>query len=434
MKRSQEKGRRMEVASIAHCATGAEAAASAVLAAKDAAGLQAGSKIARRSLMAPIICQIGGNGSRIRFARQCHFHGFGWVRFFRIPVTSRSGGRRRPPGRSGLVRSVGEWFFQTCPGDGCINSRLPGNRRLPCTLPARKRSRRSPGSSVRGAVPLSRRQRVRALRKALCRASGGCASSRSRASGTYGLAAGLIGLGIGPGDEVLVPAHTYMATATAVLAVGAIPVIVDIDETITIEPGGGPRRDRAAHAGRHSRSTCGERPATWTRSWRSRGSAASWCWKMSARASAAPMRAEARLDRPCRGVQLQLLQEHDLRRGRRRGHQRPKVAERARCDIDPCHFYWQGRNDATRPFAGIGARASELMGAMLNVQLDRLDGMIGAMRAEKRTILAGTRASRQSRPEAVADEQPRPRLRDAGDVPACPRGSRAAPSRGRCRA
>ena len=52
------------------------------------------------------------------------------------------------------------------------------------------------------------------------------------------------------------------------------------------------------------------------------------------------------------------------------------VAERARCAIDPCHFYWHGRNDATQPFAGNGARASELMGAMLNVQLDRLDGMV----------------------------------------------------------
>ncbi len=69
----------------------------------------------------------------------------------------------------------------------------------------------------------------------------------------------------------------------------------------------------------------------------------------------------------------------------------PAVAERARCAIDPCHFYWQGRSDGVKPFAGIGARASELMGAMLNVQLDRLDGMIAAMRAEKRRILAGTR-------------------------------------------
>jgi dTDP-4-amino-4,6-dideoxygalactose transaminase len=66
------------------------------------------------------------------------------------------------------------------------------------------------------------------------------------------------------------------------------------------------------------------------------------------------------------------------------------LAERARCAIDPCHFYWQGRSDAVQPFSGNGARASELMGAMLNVQLDRIDPMIGAMRAEKRAILAAT--------------------------------------------
>src|SRR5918996_6123270 len=55
-------------------------------------------------------------------------------------------------------------------------------------------------------------------------------------SGTYALTAAVTALGIGPGDEVLVPAHTYMATAMAVLAAGAIPVIVDVDETITIDP------------------------------------------------------------------------------------------------------------------------------------------------------------------------------------------------------
>jgi dTDP-4-amino-4,6-dideoxygalactose transaminase len=56
------------------------------------------------------------------------------------------------------------------------------------------------------------------------------------ASGSNALAAAMIGVGLGPGDEVLIPAHTYMATATSVLAVGAIPVIVDIDETLTIDP------------------------------------------------------------------------------------------------------------------------------------------------------------------------------------------------------
>lgn len=53
-------------------------------------------------------------------------------------------------------------------------------------------------------------------------------------SGFGAIVSGLIGLGIGPGDEVIVPAYTYIATALAVTAVGAIPVIVDIDETMTI--------------------------------------------------------------------------------------------------------------------------------------------------------------------------------------------------------
>ena len=66
------------------------------------------------------------------------------------------------------------------------------------------------------------------------------------------------------------------------------------------------------------------------------------------------------------------------------------IAERVRCVIDPCHFYWQGRSEAVKPFAANGARASELMGAMLNVQLDRLDGMVAAMRRERERILDRT--------------------------------------------
>ena len=54
--------------------------------------------------------------------------------------------------------------------------------------------------------------------------------------GTAALTAALIGVGIGPGDEVIVPAYTFMATASAVLMAGAIPVIADIDETLTLSP------------------------------------------------------------------------------------------------------------------------------------------------------------------------------------------------------
>ncbi|WP_283136260.1 DegT/DnrJ/EryC1/StrS family aminotransferase [Rhizohabitans arisaemae] len=49
------------------------------------------------------------------------------------------------------------------------------------------------------------------------------------ANATLGLFAALRGLGVGPGDEVIVPAYTFVASATSVLLAGAVPVIVDVD-------------------------------------------------------------------------------------------------------------------------------------------------------------------------------------------------------------
>lgn len=57
-------------------------------------------------------------------------------------------------------------------------------------------------------------------------------------SGTSALVCALTGLGIGPGDEVVVPAYTYIATAAAVVAAGAIPVIAEIDESLGLDPTG----------------------------------------------------------------------------------------------------------------------------------------------------------------------------------------------------
>ena len=55
-------------------------------------------------------------------------------------------------------------------------------------------------------------------------------------SGHAALVSSLTALGVGPGDQVIVPAYTYIATAMAVVAVGAIPVIAEVDETLTISP------------------------------------------------------------------------------------------------------------------------------------------------------------------------------------------------------
>ena len=61
-------------------------------------------------------------------------------------------------------------------------------------------------------------------------------------NGTAALVSILAAAGIGPGDEVIVPAFTWVATAIAPLAVGAVPVLADIDETMTLDPTDLPRR------------------------------------------------------------------------------------------------------------------------------------------------------------------------------------------------
>lgn len=55
-------------------------------------------------------------------------------------------------------------------------------------------------------------------------------------SGTNALICALAAMGVGPGDEVIVPAYTWVASAMAPLAVGAVPVMADINETLTIDP------------------------------------------------------------------------------------------------------------------------------------------------------------------------------------------------------
>ena len=55
-------------------------------------------------------------------------------------------------------------------------------------------------------------------------------------SGFGALQAALVGMDIGPGDEVIVPAYTYIATAMAVVAVGAMPVVAEIDDSLMIDP------------------------------------------------------------------------------------------------------------------------------------------------------------------------------------------------------
>lgn len=64
----------------------------------------------------------------------------------------------------------------------------------------------------------------------------GCQYAQLTSSGTAALTTAMSALGIGAGDEVIMPSFTFVASFEAVLSVGAIPVLVDIDETLTLKP------------------------------------------------------------------------------------------------------------------------------------------------------------------------------------------------------
>ena len=210
------------------------------------------------------------------------------------------------------------------------------------------------------------------------------------ASGTNALTAALVGLGIGPGDEVLVPACTYMATAASVVAAGAIPVVVDVDDTITIDPKAvdaavGPRTkavipvhlwglpcDMGAImkvARRHRLLVVEDACQAVGGAYKGRmlgsiGHAGAFSFNYYKNITAGEGGAFATNDY--------------------RAYQRGGIA------VDCFRFYWDGRDPYLKPFLSNGARASEVSGAILNVQLGRLPGMIKKMRAEKKRILAAT--------------------------------------------
>lgn len=209
-------------------------------------------------------------------------------------------------------------------------------------------------------------------------------------SGHAALVSALVGMGIGPGDEVIVPAYTYIATAMAVVAVGAMPVIAEIDETLTLDP-----EDVKKKITKHTKAII-------------------------------PVHIQGF---PCDMKSLtEIAKEHNLFvledacqadggafNGKRLGTigdagalsfnyykivssgeggalltDNREIYERALIyhDSSAVAFFGGQLDDvSTKEFCGHEFRANELCAAVMNVQLDRLDGILTDLRANKRYIM-----------------------------------------------
>lgn len=77
--------------------------------------------------------------------------------------------------------------------------------------------------------------KAKELEEAICKTFG-AKYAQLTSSGTSALTTAMSALGIGYGDEVITPSFTFVASFEAVLSVGAIPVFVDVDDTLTLDP------------------------------------------------------------------------------------------------------------------------------------------------------------------------------------------------------
>ena len=206
-------------------------------------------------------------------------------------------------------------------------------------------------------------------------------------SGTASLHAAMVSQHIGPGDEVLVPACTYIATAIAVLAVGAIPVVVDIDESLTIDP-----KAVEAAIGPHTKAVIP------VHMW-------GLVCDMDAIMDIAKRHNLIVIEDACQCVggaykgrkvggignagafSFNYYKNMTAGEGGAAVTNDDSAADRIACMIDCCKFYWEGRDKTATLFVSAGSRASEIEGALLNVQLNRLPGMIEAMRGQKIKML-----------------------------------------------
>jgi 8-amino-3,8-dideoxy-alpha-D-manno-octulosonate transaminase len=220
-------------------------------------------------------------------------------------------------------------------------------------------------------------------------------------SGTAALIACLAALGVGPGDEVILPAYTFIASASAIVAVGGIPVLAEIDESLTLDPAS--VRDAITE---HTRAIMSVHmrgmPARMDEL-----AAIAKAHDLGLVEDAAQATGASYRNRPLGSfgdINAFSLQMHKIITTGEGGMittADPELHFRARCFHDSAAEWrgaaWQDPDPAVREtfvaFPGLNFRMAEIPGALGRVQLRRLDSLLERMRRNKailRTALEGT--------------------------------------------
>ncbi|HUP58417.1 MAG TPA: aminotransferase class I/II-fold pyridoxal phosphate-dependent enzyme [Bdellovibrionota bacterium] len=221
-------------------------------------------------------------------------------------------------------------------------------------------------------------------------------------SGTNALIAALAAAGVGPGDEVIIPAYTFVATATAVTAVGAIPVIANIDETLGISPAEARRliTDRTrAIIPVHMDGLSADLKAI-TKLARKHELVVIEDVAQAIGGSFQGMRLGSWGDFGC----FSLNENKNISCGEGGIISVSKRAfyERVWCMQDASAQFSPVRKTVfrdTEPFMGLSMRVSEITGAVMRVQLKRLDPILRGLRARKKIFIE--RLKGQSRARVV---------------------------------
>jgi len=227
-------------------------------------------------------------------------------------------------------------------------------------------------------------------------------------SGTAALQAALAALGVGPGDEVVVPAVTFIATANAVVVAGAVPVFCELDATLGLD---------AAHLATllnertaavvpvHLENVVCDMDAVLAVT-RRHGVPVleDACQAMGATYHGAP--AGTLGDLGCFSLQLE--------KNITSGEGGVVVTRDADLHVRASRYTDQGGQFVTgrggtrggevdEPFVGENLRMTELAGAIAGVQLGRLPGLLDGMRAVKQKVLDGVGARDGLTPRWVPD-------------------------------